>query len=410
MPRFYVRAVDRSGTRVSTVSMAEDASIIRAALAERQWTVLKIHPIYGDRWRIFQLQRVANRGGALLIRQLGELLRVGVSISTALHDVQQLAPRGSLAAAWRQIERSVDRGESLVEAFSACPGLLGERHLSALAIGQSRDELAKALIDISDELKWRSEVLERWQRASSYPLLVGVLLIAVCWFLLTEVVPSLSPMLVPIMSELPQVTQWVMSWSESLTLSSDFVFYGIGYLALVGIIIELLRRGFILPEVVRAGLVTWWLRGSLARTWLWPFSVAAHAQTVRMLLRQNVALSDAVRMAAPAASLLGTHRVWRNVATQVERDGLFADALEQAGVIPGLYGSLVRVGESHGTLLESLTTASAVFHDRAVGRLQRVDQLIGPVLILVVGSLMVAVMVWILMPVYDLISVQGGAV
>jgi len=105
--------------------------------------------------------------------------------------------------------------------------------------------------------------------------------------------------------------------------------------------------------------------------------------------------------------LCGTQSVWEQVALQVEKGRLLADAASEVRAIPPLYVSLLRVGERRGTLAGSLTMASGLFQQRAEYRLQRLDTLIGPVLVLSVGALMVAVIVWILLPAYDAISSYG---
>jgi len=69
---------------------------------------------------------------------------------------------------------------------------------------------------------------------------------------------------------------------------------------------------------------------------------------------------------------------------------------------------LVRVGERHGNLAASLDMVSRLFRDRAVHRLERIDTLIEPVLILFIGGLMAAVVVWVLLPVYGVLALSGG--
>jgi len=407
MPRFRVRAVDRSGTRVSIVSVARDASTVRTVLGEREWTILSVAPVRGDLWRQTRLRWQSRRYGIVLLRQLGELLRVGVPMDEALLELQRLAPRGPLSDAWQQVHRAVERGDLFVDALSVSSGLLAERHLAALSVGQSRQDLAKALIEVSDELAWRADVLQRWQRASSYPLIALLLLLCVSGFLLTSVVPSLEPLLQPVITDLPWVTQRVVLLSNSTEQKSFWLNIAGGVTS--GVLTWLLCCQILgWKKRVKPWLLHQCLKGAFANHWVWPFAVAAHANTIRLLLNQNIPLPQAVVLAAPAAGLFGTQNTWLRIAHSVEQGGSFADAVEQAELVPRLYVSLVRVGESHGTMKASLAMASTLYHERAVQQLQRLDTLISPFLLIFVGTFMAGVVVWLVLPVYDAVALYGN--
>ena len=151
-----------------------------------------------------------------------------------------------------------------------------------------------------------------------------------------------------------------------------------------------------------------WLSCRFVRRWVWPFSVAAHAQTVHLLLSQKIPIAESVRLAAPAAGFFGTLPVWQQVAERVGREGLFADAVQSFPEVPSLYVSLIEVGERHNTLEMSLAMASNAFHGRFVSQMKKLDTLIGPAMLLLVGALMTCIIVWVLLPVYDAIALQGG--
>lgn len=408
MPRFRVRAVNRSGCRVVTISSAKDVGAVRASLTERGWTVLSIKPVFAGRWRERQLHRRSNSSGVFLFRQLAELLSVGVPISTALEETQRLAPAGLLSQSWGRVVRAVNQGESLVDALASCKGLLAVRHLAALNAGQSQKDMSTALMGISEELEWRANVIQRWRQACTYPLFAVILLLVVCGFLLTSVVPSLQPMLQPMASELPWVTQQIISFSTVANSGQRLLFVVLQYALIVFVVFALTYVVFKSSKQLQRGLRKRWLACRFFQRWVWPFSVAAHARTVHLLLEQRISLSESVRLAAPAAAFCGTYPVWQRIAERVEHEGLFADAVQSASEIPSLYASLIRVGERHNTLESSLEMASNAFYGRFEAQMKKLDVLIGPIMLLLVGAMMACIIVWVLLPVYDVIALQGG--
>ncbi len=408
MHRYRIRAVDRSGKRISSVTSAVDVTTARHSLHERGWTVLSVKPVYGDQRLRRRLHKASNLEGGTLYRQLGELLAAGVPIKIALEEIQRLAPVGVLSVAWRRLSSTVNEGESFVHALNQSPGLLAPRHIASLSASQSQSDLAQGLIDIGKEIAWRAQMRKRWQQASAYPVFAILLLLLVSIFLITQVVPSLQTLLDPVAHELPWMTQRILALSSALTHANvsagQWVFYIFLSFVILFFIIGLVSRLMIRNEAI----VKSWLRCGFAERWVWPFSVAVHAHTLHVLLKQNVPLPKAVSLAASAAAWFGTKRVWEDVAQRVNQDGLFAESVVSTGVVPELYVALIRVGEEFGTLDHSLAMATEVFHDRYSQRLQRLDVIIGPALLVMAGSLIACIFVWILLPVYDVIALQGG--
>jgi len=270
MPRYRVRAVDRSGTLVSCVSAAIDKDAVGAALQDRGWTVLSVTPVSGERWKRFRLQRAMASSGSIIFSQWANLIRVGVPLDEALQDVESLALGKPLSDALGRVRRAVQQGDDLVDAMTAEAGLLSDRHLAGLKSGQRRDALADALTDISVDLAWRAEVLGRLRQAASYPVFAGILLTAVSAFLILQVVPSLEPMLRPMMDEMPWVTKQLIYLSvdhRSVTQPNRLITFGVlGFLLFLVVLVRILNQSV----TVRQAVLKRFLQTSFALRWRCP--------------------------------------------------------------------------------------------------------------------------------------------
>lgn len=413
MPRYRVKAVDASGMRTVTFSEAQSADAVRQLLEERGWTVLRVKPASITRLQRLRLVHIASKHGVVLLEQLGQLLSVQVPLAVALDEVSGLAPPGTLKAAWHSAASEVKQGESLHGALARCDGLLAKRHIAVLAATQTQQDLASALLRISAELTWRAGLLARLKQIGSYPLFTVVLLLAVSVFLLIVLVPSLHPLLSPHKDALPWVTQQLLLLSHGIThgqLTLHRLLPWIGYALIACVALCAVAQVFKPQGVLfKQRCLELWLGSALAQKWLWPFSVAAHARTLQLLIAQQIPLTEAVQLAAPAAGLLGTQASWQQVAHSVERDGSLCQALCGVKVIPTLYTSLVRVGERHGTLEQSLSTVTQAFEQRLNRQIQQLEVWLGPCLLLLVGALMVGIVGWLFVPLYQVITSQAGA-
>lgn len=411
MPRFRVRAVDRAGSLIVTVSEAVNADRLRSSLRDRGWTVLSIKSMPGERYRQWRLRRLANGTGVVLVRQLGELLQVGVPVTVALEEVRQLAPAGPLALAWGRVCRAVDQGDSLVDAFTANRGLFLDRHLALMSVGLSQPRLAVALLDIGAELSWRADLVQRLRLAASYPIFTAVTLLAVSAFFLLQVVPALKPILDPVKDELPWVTRKILALSTPAMQTNASWLQLQGLITTLIVLIVLIVCCLVVSKFLHlnaSALRTFFLSRGLYQRWVWPFSVAIHARAVRLMLKQGMPLPEAVGQAAFAAGIWGTRPVWLDVTAGVERDGLLSNAIKRAKVLPNLYESLIKVGERHNTLEGSLEMCAKLYDERITQKLDHLSSMIGPILLLFVGAVMACGFAWIVVPVYDAISVQGS--
>lgn len=90
-------------------------------------------------------------------------------------------------------------------------------------------------------------------------------------------------------------------------------------------------------------------------------------------------------------------------------DGV-ADAFREQSELPVLLSRLMRVGESTGGLDRSFLQTSYFYDRDSREAIERLEQTIGPVLIIMVGSIMMWVVLSVIGPIYDLVfSLQESA-
>ena len=77
----------------------------------------------------------------------------------------------------------------------------------------------KTLERLADQYEKQQETKQKISSALSYPIMVGIVAIAVIIFLLTNVVPTFANMFTDFGGELPAITQFVLNASDFMQRS-----------------------------------------------------------------------------------------------------------------------------------------------------------------------------------------------
>ncbi|OPZ54918.1 MAG: putative type II secretion system protein F [Synergistetes bacterium ADurb.Bin520] len=116
-------------------------------------------------------------------------------------------------------------------------------------------------------------------------------------------------------------------------------------------------------------------------------------------MEAGIPLVQALEMAAP---LDRNPERWKAVADLVRQGHRFAAALEKEGPVTEDVVYMIRVGEMGNDLPEALRNAAENAWEVAQARMERLANLAGPALILLLGSGVGFVVVAVLLPIFDI--------
>ena len=117
------------------------------------------------------------------------------------------------------------------------------------------------------------------------------------------------------------------------------------------------------------------------------------------LIKAGIPLVQALKLTAPLDPVAGRLIV---VAEHIRQGYRFSQGLEKEGSFPEEIVTVVRVGESGGSLPDSLNRLGTNCWDYAQSSMQRWATLAEPMIILVMGFLVGFVVIAVLLPIFDL--------
>ena len=398
---FRCRVGAESGDVVEGVYVAESESKLRQELESKGLFILSLRRRGAFGWPGLALptrRRIKTREFLVFNQELATLLRAGMPLVQSLDILRQRVDDTGFKATLNEVHDRVRAGAALSEAFEAQGSMIPGMYTASLLAGEKSGGLEEVIRRYVAYMKVISTVRRKTVSALVYPLILMTLSAIVVAIIVLRVVPEFEGFYRSFDADLPIATRAIVAISQ-------FV------------------RGYLLVLVLGAGgmvvAVWYWLRQQggaamldrlilrvpLVGTIAARFATSQLTRTLATLLSGGIPLVNALDVASRA---LG-NRFFADQLTQVGqrvREGeALAAALDDRGVFPAVAIKMVEVGESTGALREMLTAVADFFDEEIDTQLGRFITIIEPVLLLIMGIVIAALLLALYMPLLQLGSV-----
>jgi general secretion pathway protein F len=398
MPIFTYRATDGDGKTIDGRMDAQDTGAVAARLQELNFFPLRVSlEAEGEEDKGLVPRGIYRSRGRTVLHftnQLAVLLEAGLPLDRGLEISGDVSDDPRFRAVVAKIHRSVQEGSSLAEALARHPRMFSDLYVSMVRAG----EASGALDQIVKQL---GEFMEEWQRVKDvilsallYPLFLVAFAGAAVAVLLLFVVPRFAGIFADMGEVLPLPTRIMMSFSQSLR--HYWWVFGGGLAAAAAA-----AAGFLRSHRGRR----WWDSSVLTMPVMGDLvvkvQVSRFARVFGTLIRSGVPILKALEIVTGTL----TNTIFSRSLTRVQR-GLkegqgVSEPLRRAGVFPPLFLHMVAVGEETGRL-EEMLLAIARNYDRAVETaVKRLLALLEPVIIVLMGILIGAIILSILWAIFS---------
>ncbi|NRH43597.1 type II secretion system inner membrane protein GspF [Pseudomonas sp. MS15a(2019)] len=395
MPAYRYLALDGDGRRQRDVIQAESERHARQLLRERGLFPREVQatgPARGTRNRAGRLDANSRTD---FTRQLATLVGAAIPLAEALQMLERQSRQAALKALLLDLLGQVREGYTLADSLGRHPGTFDPLYLTLVAAGERAGRLGPVLERLADYLERVQRQRHKARTALIYPLALALVSVAVVAGLMTFVVPKLTEQFIHSGLQLPWITRALVAVSDGLLVFGPWL---LGLVLLVGLGVQRLLRQ-----------VEW------RRRWhRQPLRLPRLGELLRTLDSARLTRSLAILIGSGIPVLEGLQVSRATLGNQVLRDALEAAieqvtagtglgrALDRSGVFPPLLVNMVASGEASGTL-DAMLERVADAQERDFN--QQVDlalALFEPVLILVLGGVVLAIVLAILLPIMQL--------
>lgn len=403
MPEFAWRAADADGRMVEGVATAGSLAQVVTQLRAQRLTPLSVGAPGGggaDVYRQAATAKPPRRHGQgraagpadifVLTSELAIMLRAGLPLDTALRLLTDMAPRPAVRQLVDQLLNDVKNGAPFSKALAAHPHHFGDFYINMVRSGEAGGQLAGVLERLVEHLERMRALRDSVVSASIYPLILLTVAVLSLIAMLGFVVPQFETLFKDMGDALPLPTQWVMAVGDLFSQHGWLLLLGASLLGVV------LRQWLRSPSGQRwtdATVLRMPVLGAIARK----YQLTLFARTLGTLLGNGVSLLSAMQISTSTVGNGLLRSSLEPMPAKVKAGGKLAEAFVSTGVFDPLAVNLVRVGEETGRIGPMLLELAQIYNRDVENGIKRGLTLLEPLLILVLGGLIAAIIVSILL-------------
>jgi general secretion pathway protein F len=387
-----------SGAFRSLEVSADDATSARSSAMREGLLVLSCTPRQAANASTTRHRTSARRriDVATFSHELASLLAAGLSVIDALRTLAANDVAGTSRSVLLDVVDLVSEGLPLSAALERPSGRFPALLVATVKASEQTGDLPTALQRYAAHQQSLKALRDKVTGAAVYPLLLLVVGSLVVLFLLGVVVPKFAVLIESTRRELPWSSQLLMSWGRFVAEHA----WGAGTI-MVGSIGAL---AFAARHMIRHGARARWIEAMpLIGPTIRQFRHAQLYRTTGMLVRGGIAAPRALQL---GANLLGDDdraRLTRAV-TLIHEGRSLSRALGDAGLSDPVAGSMLAVAERTGALAEILERIAAFHESRLQRSVELTSRLFEPLLMIVIGLVIGAIVVLMYLPIFDLAS------
>ncbi len=393
---FQWEGTDRRGVKLKGERQARDQNMVRAELRRQGINPSRVR----RKPKSYNIgERVKSKDISIFSRQIATMLNAGVPLVQALDIITTASENEKLQQLLTTVKTDVEAGNTLAEALRKHPKYFDELYGNLVEAGEEAGVLDTVLETIASYKERIESIKGKVNKALYYPAAVVAVAIGVSTLLLVKVIPQFEAIFESFGADLPAFTQLVVGMSRSLTS------YGYIYLlAIIGLItgfIMLKKRSYKFQHFLDRMALRVPIVGGILRK----AALARFARTLSITFAAGVPLVDALRTVSGATG----NEVFKQAVLRVREDVSAGHqlqlAMQQTNVFPTMVVQMTAIGEEAGSLDQMLNKVAEFYEEEVTNAVDALSSLLEPLVIVVVGGMVGAMVIAMYLPIFKLAAV-----
>lgn len=399
MATFAYRVARSDGSTFDGQIEGEEEQLVRAKLESQGLLVFKVQrrgaapatTSVGMR----SLRKLPVQEFLIFNQELSALMKAGLPVLRVWDLLIERAGHAAFQQALKTVRQDIRGGASASDALAKHPTYFPDLYIATMKAGEQSGNIAEVLQRFIVYLKLMIGLRQKVTKALAYPAFLVLVGVAVIGFLLSYVVPTFVSVYGEVGKTLPAATQTLID------LVNELQRYLVpGLLALLGV--GLTVRAYYRTTAGRLAID----RLLLGLPVLGPIFVKHHtiqlARTFSTILASGTPLVEALQIARGAVSNRFVSKGLAGAVEKIREGATLAAALDRPKVFPKLALEMISVGEETGSLENMLRDVAEFYESDLDLRLTQLTTWIEPILLLVMGLLVGAIVVVMYLPVFQM--------
>lgn len=331
----------------------------------------------------------------IFTQQFAAMIRSNLPLVDVLENMAEETPQRRLREAIIAVSDDVKHGHDLSSALAAHPGIFDDVYVNVVRSGLESGRLGQALTQIAHYQKVIHETGRKIKAALTYPVFIILAFFGVFNGMVFFILPRFETMFKMFNKKLPYLTQLLLDLG-AFWMANWHVVLGTQAVVIASFVIWInTADGRAVWDRIKLSvpiLGTLWRMSALAR----------FLRTLAVQVENDVPVLDALQLAADASGNVHIRETLYGIADDVRRGRGLAASFREHAVFHGIVLQMIASGEEAGILDELLMSSADYFDSLVQDLLDRITSLINPILTVVVGMAIAAMMLACFLPVFQM--------
>ncbi len=330
-----------------------------------------------------------------IITNLATTLGAGIPLLESVESLRESAT-GNAKKIIVQLLADLNEGRTIADSLARWPAAFDPVTVNLLRASEGAGNLVPTLKNLSVSIKKDIEFIDKVTAAAVYPTLVVGLFVGVLILILTFVIPRIATVFSRLSVALPLPTRIL------IIISNFLLAHYIAIIVAIGVLVFLMSALFITKK---RWLVSILFRLPLISRLAVQVDLTRFTRSLSLLLNSGIPITAALELGEHVVAKQSVARVIATARGLVESGKqLSAGFKNNPKIIPPMMVRIIEAGEASGTLEQTSLDLAQHFDDQVSKTLKKLTALLEPVMLIVVGIFVGAIMLAIIAPIYGLIG------
>jgi len=331
---------------------------------------------------------------------LSVMLKAGLPILTSLSDISETLENRGFRRRIIDIKRIIELGSSFSRALSYHKDIFPQVFIHLVSVGEETGQLDKSLSDVAMHLQRMEDLKSAIRRALMYPAFAVTATTGALIFWLVYVLPQVTGVFKDMGIKIPALTQALITVSGFV--SANWYILLLAPLFILGVLKLLSEK-----ESTKYYIDMAKLRIPIVKLIVFNRLQALFSEQLRIMLQAGLTIDRSFDILINVMHNAVFRRALLVVREDILQGSMIHEALRKHDIFSNLVTRLIDIGEKAGNLTEQLNYLSEEFIKRLNAISQRIEKLIEPIVIIVIGGIFLLIIAGVLFPVYDLVTKIG---
>ncbi len=393
---FSYKAMDPDGQIVKGNLGANNIYDLEKRLARMGLDIISYRPKKPPKYLFKQIYR---RDLINFCFQMETLLRAGIPLLNGLTDLRDSHPQSGFREILSTLIENISGGARFFESLAEYPNVFDPIFVNLIRVGEESGQLDVVFKHLIENLKWQDEIIAKTKKLLIYPAILLITIIGLLFFLMIYLVPQLVTFINEINAELPLQTRLLIYISE--------IFQQYWYLILIVPLLVIVLFKITIKFSIRFCYQIDHLKLRIFGGILQKIILARFATFFALLYSSGIPILESLELCKKISGNLVIENALEDVKTNISEGMNIYESFKSTQLFPPLILSMLKVGETTGELDTAFLNVSYFYNRDITESIDKLQSLIEPVMTVVLGLLLAWVILSILGPIYDTISINS---